>query len=81
MLDKEAFDKSTRKRDFLKVYHQQGAKLNGEKNNYHKIGNAHLEYDITVQDPNGAFDNNSRIRLTNIGLAYVFEEAVLTTTL
>ena len=90
LLDKEAFDNSIVKRDFLKVYHQQGAKLNdsdhqvefisGESNNYHQIGNAYLEFDVTVQDPNASFDNNSRIRLTKIGLAYVFQEAVLATT-
>ena len=90
LLDNEVFDNSFFKRDFLKVYHQQGAQLNdpdqnikfifGENNNYNQIGNAYLEYDITVQDPNGNFDNNSRIRLTNNGLAYAFQEAVLATT-
>ena len=74
----------------MKVYHQQGAQLNdpdqnikfifGENNNYHQIGNAYLEYDITVQNPVAVFDKNSRIRLTNNGLAYVFQEAVLATT-
>ena len=78
------------KSDFLKVYHQQGANLNdsdhqvefsfGENNNYHQIGKFHLEYVITVQNPTPAFDNNSRIRLTNNGLAYVFQEAVLAIT-
>ena len=87
--DNEPFDKSIVKRDFFKVYRQQGAILNdsdqqvefifGENNNYHQIGNSHLEYDITVQDPNAAFGNNRRIRLTNNGLAYVFQEAVLAT--
>ena len=86
----EPFDNSVVKRDFLKVRHQEGANLNdsdqqvelifGENNNYHQIENAYLEYDITVQDPNAAFDNISRIRLTNNGLAYVFQEAVLATT-
>ena len=91
-LDNEPFDNSIVKflKDFLKVYHQQGANLNdsdqqvdvifGKNNNYHQIGNAYFEYDITVQDPNAAFDNISRIRSTNIGLAYVFQEAVLATT-
>ena len=89
LLDKEPFDNSIVKRDFVEVYHQQGAQLNnpdqnikfifGENNNYHQIGNAYLEYDITVRDPNAVFDNNSRIRLTNNGLAYVFQEAVLAT--
>ena len=90
LLDNEPFDDSIVKTDFSKVYHQQGANLNdsdqqvkfllGENNNYHQIGNAYLECDITVQDPNAAFDNNSRIRLNNKGLAYVIQEAVLATT-
>ena len=74
----------------MKVYHQQGAQLNdpdqnikfvfGENNNYHQIGNACLEYDTTVQNPVAVFGSNSRIRLTNNGLAYVFQEALLATT-
>ena len=90
LLDNEVFDNSIVKRDFMKVYHQQGAQLNdpdqnikfifGENNNYQQIGNAYLEYDITVQNPAAVFDNISRIRLTIIGLAYVFQEAVLATT-
>ena len=52
----------------------------GENNNFHQIGNAYLENDITVQDPAAVFDKNSRLRLTNNGLAYAFQEAVLATT-
>ena len=94
LLDNEVFDNSIVKRDFMKVYHQQGAQLNvpdqninfifGENNNYHQIGNAYLEYVITVQhpvqNPRVIFDNDNRIRLTNNGLAYVFQETVLATT-
>ena len=94
LLDNEVFAISIVKRDFMKVYHQQGAQLNvpdqntefsfGENNNYHQIGNAYLEYVITVQhpfqNPPVVFDNDSRIRLTKNGLAYVFQEAVLATT-
>ena len=90
VLDNEVFDNSIVKRDFMKVYHQQGAQLNdpdqnikfifGENNNYHQIVNSYLENDITVQVLAAVFDNNSRIRLTNNGLAYVFQEAVLATT-
>ena len=71
LLDNEPFDNGIIKRDFLKVYHQQGAQLNqpeqhiefifGENNNYHQIANAYLEYDITVRNPTAVFDNNSRI--------------------
>ena len=58
LLDKEPFENSIVKRDFLKVYHQQGENLNdpdqniefifGENNNYHQIRNAYLEFVITV---------------------------------
>ena len=90
LLDNEVFDNSVVKRDFMRVYHQQGAQLTdpdqntkiifGENCNYHQIGNAYLEYDITVQNPAAVSDDNSRIRLTNNGLAYAFQEAVLATT-
>ena len=46
------------KRDFLKIY-QQAANLNdsdqniesifGENNNYHQIGNAYLQYEVTIE--------------------------------
>ena len=49
LLDNEPFDNSIKKKDFSKVYHQQGVQLNqsdrnieiffGENNNYHQIGN------------------------------------------
>ena len=90
LLDNEVFDNSIVKRVFTKVYHQQGAQLNdpyqninfifGGNNNSHPIGNVYLEYEITVQHLVGVFDNNSQIRLTNIGLAYGFQETVLATT-
>ena len=90
LLYNEPFDNSIVKTDCLKIYHQQGGQLNnpdqktefsfGENKNYHQIGTAYLEYDITVRDPAAVFDNNSRIGLTNDGLAYVFRKAVLATT-
>ena len=92
LLDNEPFDNSIIKRDFLKIYHQQGAQLNnadqniefifGENNNYHQIGNAFLEFDITVTNPTPnppVFADNSPIRLTNNGFAYVFKEGRLST--
>ena len=91
LLDNESFDNSIIKRDFLKVYHQQGAQLNdadqniefifGENTNFHQIGNAYLEFDITVGAENAAdaFVDDSPIRLTNNGLAYAFQEARLST--
>ena len=95
LLDNEPFDNSIIKRDFLKVYHEQGAQLNdadqniefifGENNNFHQIGNVHLEFDITIRQvvaapANPNFANNAPIRLTNNGFAYVFQEARLSTT-
>ena len=59
LLDNEPFDNSIIKRDFIQIYHQQGAQLNqsdqnfefifGENNNYHQIGNGFLEFNITVR--------------------------------
>ena len=89
--DNEPFDISIIKRDFLKVYHQQGAQLNdanqniefifGKNNIVHQIGNAYLKFDITVRAQNAAdaFDEDSPIRLTNNGFAFVFQEARLST--
>ena len=61
LLDNESIDNHTMKRDYIKIYHQQGAQLNdpdqnieyifGENNNYHQIGNSYLQLDITVPDP------------------------------
>ena len=89
LLDNEQFDNSIIKRDFLKVYHQQGAQLNdadqniefifGENNNYHQIGNAYLEFDMTIRPEGAGFADNAAIRLTNNGFAYVFQEARLST--
>ena len=91
LLDNEPFDNSIIKKDFFKIYHQQGAQLNdadqniefifGENNNYHQIGNAYLEFDITVRAQNAtdAFDEDSHIRLIKNGFAYSFQEARLST--
>ena len=92
LLDNEPFDNFIIKKDFLKVYHQQGAQLNdpdqkiefifGENNNYHQVGIAYLEFDITVSNPAPnppVFDDNSPISLTNNGFSYVFKEARLST--
>ena len=84
-LDYEPSDNSINKTDFLKVYYQQGAKLNnpdqkvefifGENNMYHQIDNSYLEFDITVRRTDNAdIANDSAIRLTNNGFAYAFKE-------
>ena len=80
LLDNESFDNSIKKRDFLKIYYQQGAQLNdpdqnvefifGENNNFHQIGNGFLEFDITVRNPAAIFVDDTPIRLTNNGFAF-----------
>ena len=79
------------KRDFLKVYHQQGGQLNqsdqiidcisGENNNYHQIGKAYLEFDITVRKKDTKnFHYDDPIRLKNNAFAFCFKEARLSNT-
>ena len=91
LLDNEPFDNSTIKRDFTKIYHQQGAQLNqsdqniefifGENNNYHQIGNGYLEFNITVRKSNTTnFHIEDPIRLVNNGYAFCFKEARISTT-
>ena len=92
LLDNEPLDNSIIKRDFTKIYHRQGDQLNqsdqniefifGENNNYHQIGNAYLELNITVRkndDTNFHFDDP--VRLVNIGFAFCFKEGRLGTTI
>ena len=92
LLDNEPFDNSIIKRDFTKIYHQQGAQLNqsdqniefifGENNNYHQIGNGYLEFNITVRKNDTTnFHIEDPIRLVNNGYAFCFKEARLSTTL
>ena len=85
LVDDESIDNSIIKRDFIKIYHQQGAQLNdadqniefifGDNNNYHQIGNSYLQFDITVrpQRVEDAFDADSPIRLVNIAFAHCFK--------
>ena len=95
LLDNTPIDDSSVKRDYTKVYHQQGGNLNdsnqsvefifGENNNYHQIGNGYLEFDITskrvVEIPNNPnFINTEQIRLINNAFAYCFTQATLSTT-
>ena len=90
LLDNEPLDNSIIKRDFTKIYHRQGDQLNqsdqniefifGENNNYHQIGNAYLEFNITVRKNDTTnFHNDDPIRLVNNGFAFCFKEARLST--
>ena len=59
LIDNETNDISVIKKDFMKIYHQQGALLIdfdqnidfvfGENFNYSQISNAYLQYDKTVK--------------------------------
>ena len=79
---------SNLKRDFLKVNHQKGAQLNqsnqnmdfvpGEINHYHQIGNAYLEFDVTVRKYDTTnFHYEDLIRLVNNAVAFCFKEVPL----
>ena len=69
LIDNIKIDNSIIKRDFTKVYHQQGAVLNtpnqnidfifGQNNNYHDIGSAYLEFDKTLRKAGGNFENDN----------------------
>ena len=88
LLDNEPLDNSIIKRDFTKLYHRQGDQLNqsdqniefnfGEISNYHQIGNAYLELNITVRKHDTTnFHNVDPVRLVNNRFAFCFIEARL----
>ena len=92
LLDKEPLDNSNIKRDFAEIYQRQGDQLNqsdqiiefisGENNNYHQIGDAYLEFNITVRKNDETnFHYEGPVRLVNNGFAFCFEEARLGTTI
>ena len=85
--DSEPIDNNIIKRDYLKIYHQQGAQWNqsdqnvefifGENNNYHQIGKGYLEFDITVRKNDGTnFHYDDPIRLVNNGFAFFSKKLV-----
>ena len=91
LLDNESFDNSNIKRDFTKIYHQQGAQINqsdqniefifGENHTYHQIGNGYIEFIITVRKNDSTnFHIEDPIRLVNKGYAFCFKEVRLSTT-
>ena len=89
LIDNEPVDNSIIKRDYTKVYHQQGANLKdsnqnvdfivGENNIYHQIRKAYLEFDISVRNPAANFTDASVNRLVNKAFAYCFKQAALAT--
>ena len=91
LIDETTIDTSIIKRDYTKIYHQHRANLNdsnqnvefiwGENNNYHQIGNAYLQYYITVRrNDNANFADVNNIRLVNNAFAFCFKEATLALT-
>ena len=95
LIDNEPIHNGIIKKDYTKVYHHSGANLNdsnqnveflfGENNNYHQVGNAYLEFDITIRKvvaipANPNFLDTDQIRLLNIAFAYCFTQATLTST-
>ena len=92
LLDNDTLVNSIFKRDFTKLYHQQGDQLNqsdqnidiifGDNNNYHQVGNAYLEFNITVRKNDTTnFHTDDPIPLVNNGFAYCFNEARLSTSI
>ena len=94
LIDNETIDNSIIKRDFIKIYHQQGAQLNdpdqniefifGENNNFHQIRNSYLRFDKTVRKAdNNNFNNDAAvievIRLVNNAFAHCFKEGTIQT--
>ena len=91
LLDNEPLDNCIVKRDFTKVYYRQVDQLNqsdqniefffGENSNYHQIGNAYLEFNITVRNNDDTnFHYDDPVRLVNNGYAFCFKEVRLGTT-
>ena len=82
---------SIQKREFVKIYHQSGAKRDDENSNFNfffgenlnslQVGNGHLEVDILTRKADntnfiGNNDNtNEVIRLVNITFAYTNHDA------
>ena len=75
LIDNESLDNSIKKRDYSKLYHQQGALLNdpdqsvkfifGENDNYHQVGNSHRGSDMTTRKANSNNFNFTNIPATN----------------
>ena len=91
LLDNEPLDNSFKKGEFTKIHHRQGDQLNqsdqkiefifGQNSNYHQIGNAFLEFNITVRKNDDTnFHHEDPVRLVKNGYAFCFKEARLGTT-
>ena len=89
-------DDKIKERDFLKIYHQQGANpknpdydsefVFGENINDHQMGNAYFQFDITVRKIVAIpvipdFRVGDELRFLKIAFAYFFKEARSATTI
>ena len=90
LLSNEPFNNSIVKKNYLKIYHEQGAQIKDpdqnfdvifcEINIYHQSGNSYLEFDISIRDPVAGFNANAEIRLVNNAFAFCFKECLIATT-
>ena len=70
LMNDTRFDFPIIRRDFSKIYHQQGANVNdsdknidfsfGEINNCYQIGNAYLVFELTLRKDGGNSENDSK---------------------
>ena len=90
LLDNKPIDNPFTKTDSLKFYYHQQANVDdpdenvdfiiGENNNYHQVGIASFQFDISIRkDDNNNF-NDEAINLVNNALANTLKEARLATT-
>ena len=90
ILDDEKIDDSITKRDFIKVYHQWGAKVNSENSNFkfffgenHKfiqVGNGYLEIALKKRKSDKTnFADGDVVRLVNDAFAYTIHDAKFST--
>ena len=95
LIDNEVTDSSILKRDFVKIHHQQAAKLTDSDQNtefifrensiYHQIGNAYLQCELSTEKgvavaANRVPVNGDARSLVKNAFAYCFKEAGLSTT-
>ena len=95
LIDNEKIHDSIIERDFIKIYHQSGANVDGENSqikfyfgenhNFIQVGNGHLEFDIGIRRNDGdAFHiglapPGDTIRLVNNAFAYTIHDARIST--
>ena len=90
LIDDSKIDDCFIKRDFTKRYHQHGAEVNNENQNFIfcfsenlkclQIGNGYLEFDLEVKKTdNTKFFDADETRLVENGLTYIIQEGRLST--